>query len=138
MVFITRRTVTALDQIQQLHGKASPAVFGMTAKTIKLASQGSGFGRAILRPLQLSYEDVRLGAGCSTTAAWPPRWNFQPLSRVGFSLGRLDAKLPHDSWASIFSRLPEPPKNYMLVRYHLSWTSTATRISGSSTLLIQG
>ena len=42
------------------HGKASPAVFGMTAKTIKLPGHGGGFGRAILQPLQLSYDDVRL------------------------------------------------------------------------------
>ena len=97
-----------------------------------------GFGRAVLRPLQLSYEDVRLGAGCNITAACPLRWSFQPLSRAGFSLGTLDAKLSHDCWASIFSRLAEPPWNYMLVRYQLPWNSTATRISGSITFLIQG
>ena len=31
-----------LDEIQQLHGNASPAVFGMTAKTIKPPVKGAG------------------------------------------------------------------------------------------------
>ena len=92
-----------LGPVQQFYGNASPPVSGMTAKTVKLPGQGGRFGRAVLQPLQLSYEDVRLGAGCNITAACPLRWSFQPLSRAGFSLGMLDAKLPHDSWASIFA-----------------------------------
>ena len=127
-----------LGPVHQFYGNASPPVSGMTAKTVKLPGQGGGFSRAILRPLQLSYEDVQLGAGRSTTAACPLRWSFQPLSRVGFSLGTLGSKPSRDCWASIFSRLTEPPWNYMMVRYRLSWTSTTIRISGRSTLLIQG
>ena len=36
MVFLTLRAVTALDELLQLRGDASPSVFGMTAKTVKL------------------------------------------------------------------------------------------------------
>ena len=36
MVFLTRRAMAALDELRQLRGDASPSVFGMTAKTIKL------------------------------------------------------------------------------------------------------
>ena len=52
VVFITRRSMAALDQIQQLHGNASPAVFGTTAKTINPPGRGGGFGRAVLRQLR--------------------------------------------------------------------------------------
>ena len=125
MVFLTRRAMAALDELRQLRGDASPSVFGMTAKTIKLPGQGGGFGRAVLRPLQLSYEDVRLGRGLQYYSGMP--------AEVELSAALLSWIQP---WQA--RRKAEPPWNYMLVHYQLSWTSTATLISGSSTLLIQG
>ena len=51
-MFITRRTMTALDELRQIredYGHASPSVFGMTAKTmnhrVKAAGQATGLGR---------------------------------------------------------------------------------------------
>ena len=47
MVFITRRAMTALDELRQLRADANPSVFGMTANTInrrvKAAAQAAGF-----------------------------------------------------------------------------------------------
>ena len=50
-MFITRRTMTALDELRQLrehYGDAGPSVFGMTAKTnnrrVKAAAQAAGLG----------------------------------------------------------------------------------------------
>ena len=37
VVFLTRRAMAALDELRQLRGDASPSVFEMTAKTIKLS-----------------------------------------------------------------------------------------------------
>ena len=48
VVFITRRATTALEELRQLRGDASPSVFGMTAKMIhrrvKAAAQAAGLG----------------------------------------------------------------------------------------------
>ena len=48
VMFITRRTMTALDELRQFRGDASPSVFGMTAKMInrqvKAAVQAAGLG----------------------------------------------------------------------------------------------
>ena len=51
VVFITRRAMTALDELRQLrehYGDAGPSVFGMTAKTnnrrVKAAAQAAGLG----------------------------------------------------------------------------------------------
>ena len=50
-MFITRRTMTALDELRQLrehYGDAGPSVFGMTAKTnnrrVKAAATAAGLG----------------------------------------------------------------------------------------------
>ena len=47
MVFITRRAMTALDELRQFRADANPSVFGMTANTInrrvKAAAQAAGF-----------------------------------------------------------------------------------------------
>ena len=50
-MFITRRAMTALDELRQLrehYGDAGPSVFGMTAKTnnrrVKAAAQAAGLG----------------------------------------------------------------------------------------------
>ena len=50
-MFITRRAMTALDELRQLredYGDASPSVFGMAVKTInrrvKAAAQAAGLG----------------------------------------------------------------------------------------------
>ena len=46
-MFITRRAMTALDELRQLRADANPSVFGMTANTInrrvKAAAQAAGF-----------------------------------------------------------------------------------------------
>ena len=48
VVFITHRTMTALDELRQVRGDASLSVFGMTAKMInrqaKAAAQAAGRG----------------------------------------------------------------------------------------------
>ena len=45
MVFITRRAMTALDGLRHLRGDASPAVFGMTAKTINRRVKAAGLSQ---------------------------------------------------------------------------------------------
>ena len=57
VVFITRRAMTALDELRQIredYGDASPFVFVMMAKTInrrvKAAAQAAGLGEGLLRP----------------------------------------------------------------------------------------
>ena len=42
VVFITRRTMTALDELQHLRGDESPSVFGMTANTINCRVKAAG------------------------------------------------------------------------------------------------
>ena len=54
VVLFTRQIIAALDEFRQVRGDSSPAVSGMTTKTIKLPYQGDDFGRAVLWPLQLS------------------------------------------------------------------------------------
>ena len=67
VVFITRRAMTALDELRQIrehYGDASPSVFVMTAKTInrrvKAAAQAAGLGEGF--------------SGHSAWGGWPGGW----------------------------------------------------------------
>ena len=86
MVFITRRAMTALDELRQIredYGDASPSVFVMTAKTInrrvKAAAQAAGLGEGF--------------SGHSAGWGWPGGWTG-PALRTRRSCGRADGTAP--------------------------------------------
>ena len=45
MVFITRRVMTALDELRRLRADANPSVFRMTANTINRWVKAAGLGK---------------------------------------------------------------------------------------------
>ena len=86
VVFITRRAMTALDELRQIredYGDASPSVFVMTAKTInrrvKAAAQAAGLGEGF--------------SGHSAGWGWPGGWTG-PALRTRRSCGRADGTAP--------------------------------------------
>ena len=133
-MFITRRAMTALDELRQLrehYGDAGPSVFGMTAKTnnrrVKAAAQAAGLGEGFSSHSGRVGLARRMdGAGAPDSAIMPQgRWSSSAMV-VKYTRGESAGDAP-GGWNRGLGREVVNPSPHRCV---LPWTAPTTSNRG--------